>query len=155
MYQPRLNNNGEPLMAPGNPTRLLKLADREFRQLTEDPTAAPPAPRRFKAVRLNVTRFDHSWDRKRGSAARLMAILLREDDTTLQRRVCENDRSAKTYADAVSGYSGNRSIFGRSRVSWTQQPDASPLSWNAASRSTTRSERAARRRALVKQLRDH
>jgi hypothetical protein len=31
-----------------------------------------------------------------------MAVLLREDDTTLQRRVCENDRSAKTYADAVS-----------------------------------------------------
>jgi hypothetical protein len=32
---------------PGNPTRLLKLADREFRQLTEERTATPPAPRRF------------------------------------------------------------------------------------------------------------
>lgn len=88
-------------MPPGNPTRLLKLADREFRQLTEDRTAAPPAPRRFKPVRLNVTRFDQSWDRKRGSAARLMAVLLREDDSALHQRVCESERAAKTYADAA------------------------------------------------------
>jgi hypothetical protein len=88
-------------MPPGNPTRLLTLADREFRQLTEDRSAAPPAPRRFKPVRLNVTRFDQSWDRKRGSAARLMAVLLREDDSALHQRVCESDRAAKTYADAA------------------------------------------------------
>lgn len=85
----------------GNPTRLLKLADREFRQLTEDRSATPPAPRRFKPVRLNVTRFDQSWDRKRGSAARLMAVLLREDDSALHQRVCESERAAKTYADAA------------------------------------------------------
>lgn len=88
-------------MPPGNPTRLLTLADREFRQLTEDRSAAPPAPRRFKPVRLNVARFDQSWDRKRGSAARLMAVLLREDDSALHQRVCESDRAAKTYADAA------------------------------------------------------
>ena len=88
-------------MPPGNPTRLLTLADREFRQLTEDRSAAPPAPRRFKPVRLNVTRFDQSWDRKRGSAARLMAVLLREDDSALHQRVCESERTAKTYADAA------------------------------------------------------
>jgi hypothetical protein len=88
-------------MPPGNPTRLLKLADREFRQLTEDRSATPPAPRKFKAVRINVTRFDQSWDRKHGSAARLMAVLLREDDAALHQRVCENERSAKTYSDAA------------------------------------------------------
>ena len=88
-------------MPSGNPTRLLTLADREFRQLTEDRSAAPPAPRRFKPVRLNVTRFDQSWDRKRGSAARLMAVLLREDDSALHQRVCESERAAKTYADAA------------------------------------------------------
>ena len=88
-------------MPPGNPTRLLTLADREFRQLTEDRSAAPPAPRRFKSMRLNVTKFDQSWDRKRGSAARLMAVLLREDDSALHQRVCESDRAAKTYADAA------------------------------------------------------
>ena len=88
-------------MPPGNPARLFKLADREFRQLTEDRSAAPPAPRRFKPVRLNAARFDQSWDRKRGSAARLMAVLLREDDAALHQRVCESERAAKTYADAA------------------------------------------------------
>jgi hypothetical protein len=88
-------------MPPGNPARLLKLADREFRQLTEDRSPPPPAPRRFKPGRLNATRFDQSWDRKRGSAARLMAVLLREDDAALHQRVCESDRAAKTYADAA------------------------------------------------------
>jgi hypothetical protein len=31
----------------------------------------------------------------------LTAVLLREDDTTLQRRVCENDKTVKTYATAA------------------------------------------------------
>lgn len=90
-------------MPPGNPARLLKLADREFRQLTQVPSSAStvPRPRRFKPVRLNVARFDQSWDRKRGSAVRLMAVLLREDDTALHQRVCESERAAKTYSDAA------------------------------------------------------
>jgi hypothetical protein len=56
-------------MPPGNPAHLLKLADREFRQLTE---AKPTAPRRskFKPIRLNAARFDQSGDRKRGAAVR-------------------------------------------------------------------------------------
>jgi hypothetical protein len=88
-------------MPPGNPARLLKLADREFQQLTEERVATPPVSRRFKPVRLNAARFDQSWDRKRGSAARLMAVLLREDDSALHQRVCESERAAKTYADAA------------------------------------------------------
>ena len=87
-------------MPSGNPTRLLKLADREFRQLTEERPRPKPA-RRFKPIKLNAARFDTAWDRKRGSAMRLTSVLLREDDTTLQRRVCENERSVKTYADAA------------------------------------------------------
>ena len=86
-------------MSPGNPARLLKLADREFRQLTEQPTI--PSARKFKPIRLNVARFDPSWDRKRGAAMRLTAVLLREDDGTLERRVCENEKSVKTYATAA------------------------------------------------------
>jgi len=52
--------------------------------------ASPCRPRRFKSMRLNAARFDQSWDRKRGSAARLMAVLLREDNATLQQRVRES-----------------------------------------------------------------
>ena len=87
-------------MPPGNPARLLKLADREFRQLTETRPAAPPT-RKFKPIRLNAARFDQSWDRKHGAAVRLTAVLLCEDDATLERRVCENEKTAKTYATAA------------------------------------------------------
>ena len=87
-------------MPTGNPTHLLKLADREFKALTsERPTPQPS--RKFKPMKLNVTRSDQSWDRKRGAAARLTAVLLGEDDVALTRRVCETERSFKTYTSAA------------------------------------------------------
>jgi hypothetical protein len=85
---------------PPAASRLLTLADREFRELTGKPVALPPA-RRFKPIKLNAARFDGAWDRKRGSAMRLTSVLLREDDTALQARVCADQRSVKTYADAA------------------------------------------------------
>jgi hypothetical protein len=88
-------------MPVGTPARLLHLADREFRELTNKPLTIEPK-RKFKAVKLNVARFDNTWERKRGAAVRLTAVLLREDDSTLERRVCENELSAKTYADAMA-----------------------------------------------------
>jgi hypothetical protein len=80
---------------------LLSLADREFRQVTDKPQA--PAPdKRFKAIKLKLSTFDSSWDRKRGAAVRMMSVLLREDDAELERRVCESEKSAKTYAQAAT-----------------------------------------------------
>lgn len=87
-------------MSPGHRARLLTLADREFRQLTGKP-ATPVPSRKFKPIRLNATKFDSAWDRKRGAAVRLTAVLLGEDDSALQQRVCADDRSAKVYADAA------------------------------------------------------
>ncbi len=69
--------------------------------LTEERKTPPPANRKFKPIKLNAARFDSGWDRKRGAAVRLTAVLLREDDAALQQRVCENERTAKTYADAA------------------------------------------------------
>jgi hypothetical protein len=87
-------------MPSGNPTHLLKLADREFRQLTQErPTPLPS--KKFKPTKLNAARFDHSWDRKRGAAARLTAVVLREDDVTLEHRIRESERSFKTYSSAA------------------------------------------------------
>jgi hypothetical protein len=86
-------------MPQGNPVRLLSLADREFRQLTGKPVAVESGAK-FKAMKLNPSRFGKEWDRKRGAAVRLTAVLLREDDATLQARVCENDKTQKTYANA-------------------------------------------------------
>ncbi len=87
-------------MSPGNPARLLRLVDREFRELTGEPDSTPPPPR-FKALKINPARFDRTWDRKRGSAVLLMAVVLREDHEALTRRVCENAETAKTYAGAA------------------------------------------------------
>ena len=87
-------------MSPGNPARLLKLADREFSNLTGKPVAPIPS-RKFKPMKLNAARFSPEWDRKRGAAVRLTAVLLGEDDASLERRVCESERSVKVYADAA------------------------------------------------------
>jgi hypothetical protein len=87
-------------MAPVSATRLLRLVDREFRELTGEPSKIPPPPR-FKAVKINPARFDKTWDRKRGAAVRLMAVVLREDHEALARRVCESEQTAKTYAGAA------------------------------------------------------
>ncbi|MEJ0006445.1 MAG: hypothetical protein WDM77_08805 [Steroidobacteraceae bacterium] len=88
-------------MAPANSIGLLRLVDREFRELTGEPARSPPPPTRFKALRINPARFDKTWDRKRGSAVRLMAVVLREDHEALARRVCESEQTAKTYAGAA------------------------------------------------------
>lgn len=87
-------------MAPGNRAGLLSLADREFRHLTEGRQTAPSTTK-FMPIKVNAAKFDTAWDRKRGAAVRLTSVLLREDDTALERRVCESDRSVKTYADAA------------------------------------------------------
>jgi hypothetical protein len=88
-------------MPIGNSTRLLTIVDREFRQLVEKPEPIVPT-RKFKPIKINAARFDQSWDRKRGAAARLMAVLVREDDASLERRVCESALAAKTYAGAAA-----------------------------------------------------
>jgi hypothetical protein len=55
---------------------LLHLADREFRELTYKSLTLEPA-RKLKPIKLNVARFDNTWERKRGAAVRLTAVLLR------------------------------------------------------------------------------
>ncbi len=87
-------------MSPGTRARLLSLADQEFRALTERP-GDQPAPRRFKALKLNIAKVDTAWDHKRGSAVRLASVLRRHDDAALAQRVMENDQVARTYESSV------------------------------------------------------
>jgi hypothetical protein len=87
-------------MPSGNPTRLLTLADREYRQLTDARTALPTT-HKFKPIKLSAARFDQGWDRKRGAAMRFTSVLLREDDIALEKRVCADARSVKTYSSAA------------------------------------------------------
>lgn len=80
--------------------RLLILAEREFRTLTNKPLE-PPRPRRFKALKIRLEKFNAGWDRRRGSMVRLAGVLLRDDDAALERRVCESEQSARTYGRGV------------------------------------------------------
>jgi hypothetical protein len=82
-----------------NRLRLVNLSEKEFRR-----EAAAPAPlpvrSTFRAIRLNLGKYDSTWDKKRGSAARLMAVLLRESDAELTDRVCASAESCRTYGGA-------------------------------------------------------
>jgi hypothetical protein len=86
---------------PMNKTKLLALSEREFQRQTGEPVALP-VDKRFRAMSLKLSRFDGSWDKKRGSAIRLTGVLLTESDEAMQRRVCASEATAKTYGTAVS-----------------------------------------------------
>lgn len=88
-------------MSTVHPSRLMSLADREFRREATAPKPKRPA-RAFKAMNLTLSRFDSSsWDRKRGSAARRTGILLRENAEALHARVCADEKATKTYDEAA------------------------------------------------------
>lgn len=81
-------------MAIGN--RLFALAEREFKA-----NRAAPVRVKFKGLKLNIGRYDETWDRRRGSAARMMGVVLRESDEALFQRVCSDAEQAKMYRDAA------------------------------------------------------
>jgi len=82
-------------MAIGN--KLFALAEREFKQ-----TRASPIRRdKFRGMNLNVDKYDASWDRKRGSCVRMMAVILRQDDKALLDRVSTD---VKTYSDTADWF---------------------------------------------------
>lgn len=88
-----------------NRMRLLSLSEREFRRETNAP-APTPSTQKFRPIRLALSKYDSGWDKKRGSAARLMAVLLRESDQQLTERVCETDVSSRTYRGAAEWLTG-------------------------------------------------
>lgn len=88
-----------------NRMRLHALADREFKRESKSPTRSP-APARFRGIKVSLAKYDTAWDRKRGTAARLMAVLVRESDDELTERVCEDAQSARTYRGASDWLTG-------------------------------------------------
>lgn len=82
-----------------NRARLLALSSREFSKESAVPVPVP-ANRKFRPVPLKLARYDASWDRKRGAAARMMAVVLRESDEQLTARVCASPQSSTTYRGA-------------------------------------------------------
>lgn len=88
-----------------NRARLLALADKEFRRESDAPAPRPVAAK-FRALKVSLGKYDNTWDRKRGSAARLMAVLLRESDSELTQRVCESEGASRTYGGAADWLTG-------------------------------------------------
>lgn len=88
-----------------NRARLLALSSREFSKESVAPAPAP-ANRKFRPVPLKLARYDASWDKKRGAAARMMAVILRESDQQLTERVCASPQSATTYRGAAEWLTG-------------------------------------------------
>lgn len=84
-------------MAIGN--RLFALAEREFKA-----NRTAPLRKRFRGLNLNISKYDETWDHKRGAAVRMMSVILRNDDEALYGRVSENDQTAKTYRDAANWF---------------------------------------------------
>lgn len=87
-------------MPYANRTRLMKLADSEFRRGSDQPVE-PTGRATFKGWRLNIAKYDEGWDRRRGSAMRLTGVLLNEDSEALQERVCADESSTNTYQSAA------------------------------------------------------
>lgn len=97
-------------MSTVNRLRLLALSDREFSREHQAPAPAP-RNRKFRAVRLSLSKYDSSWDRRRGAAARLMAVLLREGDEELTERVCQDAKICSTYRGAVEWLTGEARLL--------------------------------------------
>lgn len=76
---------------------MFALAEREFKA-----NRAAPVRQKFRGLKLNVGKYDEGWDRKRGAAVRMMAVVLRDDDQALYTRVSQSPGFAKTYTDAAS-----------------------------------------------------
>lgn len=93
-----------------NKTKLHAFSEREFQRQTGEPVSLPPT-KRFRAMTLNLARYDASWDRKRGAAARLMAVVLRESDEQLTQRVCASPQSATTYRGATEWLAGEAQVL--------------------------------------------
>ncbi|HKQ84309.1 MAG TPA: hypothetical protein VJS42_19085 [Steroidobacteraceae bacterium] len=55
-------------MAIGN--KLFALAEREFKRNT----SKTPAREKFRGLKLNISKYDETWDRRRGAAARMMGV---------------------------------------------------------------------------------
>jgi hypothetical protein len=82
---------------PGKIGRLLALSDAEFSRRRKQPTKL----KTFKARPIDVRTFDRAWERYRGAAVRVMAVVLREDSDSLYAKVTSDAKTMATFTDAI------------------------------------------------------
>lgn len=85
-------------MSPAHRIRLMALSEREFKREARTPAPIEPQ-RKFKPIKVNLAKLDSTWDRKRGAAVRMMAVVLRDDDASLTERVTSDGAA---YTEAAS-----------------------------------------------------
>jgi hypothetical protein len=83
---------------PSKLGRLLALSDSEFKRRRTQ----LPKLKKFKAKPIDVRKFDGEWQRERGAAVKLMAVVLREDSDGLFAKVSATPETAATFADAIA-----------------------------------------------------
>jgi hypothetical protein len=110
----------------------MALSEREFKA-----KRGSPAKRAFRALNINLSKFDESWDRHRGAAVRMMSVVLRDDEAQLSQRVCADEQSVKTYRDAINWFRNEAeqlrrtaklldTAAGRVRTVWDRCKPAAP-----------------------------
>ena len=82
-------------MAMGN--KLFALAEREFKA-----NRAAPVRSKFRGMNLNIGKYDEGWDKERGTAVRMMGVVLRLNDQQLMERVSAGEQETKMYRDAAA-----------------------------------------------------
>ena len=82
---------------PSKLGRLLALSDAEFRRKRTQPAKV----KAFKAKPIDVRTFDGEWERHRGAAVRMMAVVMREDSEGLFSKVSVDPQTAGTFAEAI------------------------------------------------------
>ena len=87
-------------MTISNRSRLVALSEKLFRSEYRAKRAAP-AKRRFKPMNVSLAKYDDAWDRRRGAAVRMSAVLLRDGYDALVGRIGDDPASVRTFADVA------------------------------------------------------
>lgn len=103
--------------------RLMSLSDAEYTRKRTTPTR-----QRFKPVKVDLLKLNPEWDRERGAAARMTAVILGHDSDSLLQTVSADAETAATFADAVAWLEKEartlRKIAGRHEVAVTRLTSA-------------------------------
>lgn len=87
-------------------SRLLALSDAEFDR--KRPTATR---RRFKPLNVSLAKYGTDWERRRGAAIRLMAVVLGESSESLYAKISADAQTARDFVDAAQWLRGEATYF--------------------------------------------
>lgn len=87
-------------------SRLLALSDAEF-----DRKRPAATRRRFKPLNVSLAKYGTDWERRRGAAVRLMAVILGESSESLYAKISADAQTAQDFVDAAQWLRGEATYF--------------------------------------------